>query len=258
VEGRDWIDRLPAALAAQALLLRRLLDAVERDERFRALELYGSLARGNADADSDVDVRLWIADERWEQTADEVVPLLRRLGDEFDVADEHYPTGRHVFVHYGDGTQIDAVARPAAEAKGRAPEAIALLDRDGLLAEPYERESLHVDEQQRRTWAFWGWLMLGHIDKYLRRGALWEGLDALGSARATLLWLHGADLGAPSPHLGATSIFDVPGADVPEGFAETYALPDADDVRRAARAVAHLLEEAHEPPPIAEWARGRL
>lgn len=65
VDGRDLIDALPAALAPQARLLRRLLDAVEPDERFRALELYGSLARGNADADSDVDVRLWVADERW-------------------------------------------------------------------------------------------------------------------------------------------------------------------------------------------------
>jgi predicted nucleotidyltransferase len=65
------------------------VDAVDRDERFRALEVFGSLARGNADADSDVDVRLWVANERWDETADDVAPLLRGLGDALDVGEEH-------------------------------------------------------------------------------------------------------------------------------------------------------------------------
>jgi predicted nucleotidyltransferase len=258
VDARHWIDQLPLALRTQARLLHRLVDAVERDERFLALEVYGSLARGNADPDSDVDVRLWVPDERWAETADDVVPLLRSLGDDLDVNEDHYPTGRHVVVHYRDGTQIDAVARLASEAKGRVSTRIALLDREGLLTELVDEPVHHVDERQRRAWAFRGWLLLGQVDKHLRRGALWEALDALEGARAALVRLHASGLGVPDPELGAASIFDIPGADVPDGYATTYALPDSEEIRTAARAVARLLQEAHEPPPIAEWARRRL
>ena len=258
MDARSWIDELPVGLRPQARLLHRLVEAVERDERFRALEVYGSLARGNADPNSDVDVRLWVADERWGETADHVVPLLSGLGDVLDVGEERYPTGRHVVVQYRDGTRIDAVARLTADVKGRVSTRIALLDRDGLLTEPHDESAGHVDERQRRAWAFWGWLQLGHVDKHLRRGALWEALDALGDARATVLWLHASGLGAPDPTLGAASIFDVPDADVPEGYARTYALPDSDDIRTAARATSRLLQEAYEPPPIAGWVRLQL
>lgn len=257
MESRRWIDELPVGLRLQARLLHRLVDAVERDERFRALEVYGSLARGNADPNSDVDVRLWVADERWSETADDIVPLLSDLGDVLDLGEEHYPTGRHLVVQYRDGTQIDAVARLTADAKGRVSTRIALIDRDGLLADLQEPTG-SVDERQRRAWAFWGWLQLGHVDKHLRRGALWEALDALGRARENMLWLHASGLGIPDPTLGAASIFDVPEADVPSGYANTYAIPEPDGIRTAARATAHLLQEAYEPPPIAEWARRKL
>jgi hypothetical protein len=126
VDGRAWIDELPASVAPRARVLRRLLDAVEADERFRALELQCSLARGNADELSDLDLRL-----------------------------------------------------------------------------------------------------------------------------------HAACLGAPYPEFGVTSILDVHGADVPSGLAGTYARADADDVRRAALALARLLED-YDPPPLAAWARERL
>lgn len=49
-----WIESLPAELAPHAGLLARLLDALERDERYRALELQCSVARGTADALSDL------------------------------------------------------------------------------------------------------------------------------------------------------------------------------------------------------------
>jgi hypothetical protein len=64
VEGRDRVEAL--GLASQRELLLSLLDAVEGDARFRALEVGCSLGRGNADQFSDVDVGLWIDDAWWD------------------------------------------------------------------------------------------------------------------------------------------------------------------------------------------------
>lgn len=55
LDGRAWIDLLPQRVAPQAALLMRLLEAVEADQRVRALEIKGSMARGTADEYSDLD-----------------------------------------------------------------------------------------------------------------------------------------------------------------------------------------------------------
>jgi hypothetical protein len=56
VEGREWIEALPASLERQAALLSRLLDLAEADRRFRAFEIQCSIARGAGDELSDLDV----------------------------------------------------------------------------------------------------------------------------------------------------------------------------------------------------------
>lgn len=257
IDGRAWIERLPSTLSVQAELLRALLDAVERDGRLRALELQCSLARGNADPLSDLDVGIWIADDAWDGAADAVVALLRGLGDAVDTFVQSDPPGPWVVVHYATGVEIDASALRASEAKGRAPDAVVLLDRDGLLAAPYEPRSYRADAARLSEWSFLAWFDLGNIAKYLDRGALWEALWRLENVRTNVARLHAARLGVPYPEFGVTSVFDVDGADVPEGFGETYARPDIADVRRAALACVRLLD-AFDPPPLAPWVRGRL
>jgi len=54
--------RLPDRLARHRSLLLHLLEEVEADARWRFLELSCSLARGNADELSDVDVGLGAAE----------------------------------------------------------------------------------------------------------------------------------------------------------------------------------------------------
>jgi hypothetical protein len=257
VDGRAWIDRLPARLARQAELLRRLLDAVEPDERFRALELQCSLGRGNADELSDLDAGLWIADAAWEDAAPDAIALLRGLDEVVDSFVDANPPGPWIVVHYASGIEIDAVARRASQAKGRVPDSVVLLDRDELLAAPHEPPSYRADEARLEEWRFLAWFDLGNIAKYLDRRALWEALWRLENVRMNVARLHAARLGVPYPEFGVTSIFDVDGADVPAGFGDTYAQPDLDDVRRAALACARLLDE-FDPPPLAAWVRERL
>lgn len=84
VEGREWIEALPASLERQAALLSRLLDLAEADRRFRAFEIQCSIARGAGDELSDLDVGYLLADDGFEETAAELPARLAELG----------PTGR--------------------------------------------------------------------------------------------------------------------------------------------------------------------
>jgi hypothetical protein len=256
VDGRAWIDGLSPELARQAAILRGLLDAVERDERFRAFAVGCSIGRGNADALSDVDVGLWIADDDWNDALAGLEPLLNGLGPVLDVFATDRPWGRWFFVEYDDGAQLDFAAQRASTAKGHLPDTVALLDRDGLLAPRYEPPSYRADADALREWNFDAWFALANLDKYLRRGSLWEARASLEEARRSLLSLHAAAHGVPSPVFGLSSILDsdVP---LPHGLEQTLAGLDAAEIRSAALALADLLDE-HDPPPLAERVRARL
>jgi hypothetical protein len=236
-------------LAPQRELLLSLFDAVEADTRFRALEVGCSLGRGNADELSDVDVGLWIDDERWDDALDDLEPLLRRLAATVDAVGFDAPWGRWFFAQYADGRQLDVAAQRASTAQGRPPDAIVLFDRDGIL----EARAAKKVVDRRAEWAFLAWFELGNIPKYIARGSRWEALSALEQARSEFLRLHAANIGAANPEFGVTSIFDTPDGDVPPRLAQTYPRPDVDGIHEAARVLAELLTDAWERPPLAEW-----
>jgi len=252
VEGRDWVTALE--LAPQRDLLLSLLDAVEGDMRFRALEVGCSLGRGNADEFSDVDVGLWIDDEWWDAALSELESLLRQLAGTVDVVGFDAPWGRWFFAQYADGRQLDVAAQRASTAQRRPPDSIVLFDRDGIL----EARAVTKPVDRRAEWAFLAWFELGNVPKYIGRGSVWEALGALEQARAEFLRLYAATIGAANPEFGVTSVFDAPGGDVPPRLAETYPSPDVDSIRAAARILAGLLTDAWERPPLAEWVERKL
>jgi hypothetical protein len=252
VEGRDWVEALEQA--PQRELLLSLLDAVEADTRFRALEVGCSLARGNADELSDVDVGLWIDDEWWDAALDDLEPLLRRLARTVDAVGFDAPWGRWFFAQYADGRQLDVAAQRASTAQLRPPESIVLFDRDGILEARAPRKPV----DRRAEWAFLAWFELGNVPKYIARGSVWEALGALEQARSEFLRLYAAIIGGSDPQYGVTSIFDAPGGDVPPRLAETYPRPDVDEIREAARVLVGLLTDAWERPPLAQWVETAL
>jgi hypothetical protein len=252
VEGRDWVGALE--LAPQRELLLSLLDAVESDTRFRALEVGCSLGRGNADEFSDVDVGLWIDDQWWDAALNDIEPLLRQLASTVDAVGFDAPWGRWFFAQYADGSQLDVAARRASTAQRRPPDSIVLFDRDGIL----EARAARKPVDRRAEWAFLAWFELGNVPKYVARASVWEALGALEQARSEFLRLYAANIGAANPEFGVTSIFDLPGGDVPPGLAETYPSPDVDEIREAARVLAGLLTDAWERPPLAEWVEPEL
>ena len=252
MEGRDWVEALE--LAPQRELLRSLLDAVEADPRFRAVEVGCSLGRGNADEFSDVDVGLWIADEWWDKVLVDLESLLRQLGDAVDAAGFDAPWGRWFFAQYADGCQLDVAAQRASAALRRPPDSVVLLDRDRIL----EVRTAKKSGDRRAEWAFLAWFELGNVPKYIARGSVWEALGALEQARSEFLRLYAANSGSAQPEFGITSIFDVPGGHVPPRLAETYARPDVDEIREAARVLSGLVSDAWERPPLAEWVEPKL
>jgi hypothetical protein len=182
--------------------------------------------------------------------------LLRGLGATVDVLEQPDQERPYFFAQYEDGSQLDLVVLPASRSQGRAPQAVVLLDRDGIFLRPWEPRSLHVQPGELREWAFLAWLALANLTKYLRRGSLWEARAQLEEARTQLLRLHAARLGIAYPGFGLTSILDAE-APLPDGLEATLAGLDEAELRRAAGALADLLDE-HEPPPLADFVRARL
>lgn len=248
---REWIGRLPRAVAAQAAVLSRLLDVVEVDPRIRALELRGSMARGAADEHSDLDIRVWIADDEYGAALDGLPSLVRAVGETLDVLFETRGSP-FLFVQFADGVQLELSTRRVSEAKGRLAGHVVLLDRDGLLRQPCEPPP----PWDIGLWSGWAWMHLYDVDKYLRRGSLWEALIALEEARGLLLRHHAAESGMPDPELGLTSILDF-GGSLPARLDETVAGLEAGELRWAARVCAELLA-SYGRRPFAEFVLARL
>lgn len=249
--ARDWIGSLPAAVAPQAAVLLRLLEAAKADPRIRALQVRGSLPRGTADEHSDLDMLLRIRDDDYDGTLADMPSLVRSLGPTVDILFET-PGSPFLFAQYADGVQLELSCRRASEAEGLAPGVVALLDRDGLLAQPGDPD----EPWDRELWLGWAWMALSQVVKYLRRDSLWEALTALEKARSLLLRHHAALSWTQEPELGITSIVD-DGATLPERLDETVARLDPDEIRRAARACAEILA-AYEQRPFGELVLAQL
>jgi len=251
LDPRAWIDRLPERVAPQAAVLGRLLDAVEADPRIWALELKGSVARGTADEPSDLDTRVLVGDEAYDGVLADLPALVRNIGPTIDILFER-PGSPFLFVQFANGVQLELPARRTSESWGRRPGWVVLLDRDGLLEHECETEP----PWQVDVWAGWAWMRLYDLDKYLRRGSLWEALVKLEEARAFLVRHHAAQTGVPEPEFGVTSIVDF-GGSLPPRLEETVAALDDADLRRAAYVCAELLAES-DPRPFADFVLARL
>jgi predicted nucleotidyltransferase len=75
------LDRMAAMPPGYADLLASAVAIAEADERIEAMWVGGSVARGVADAGSDLDLMVAVADEAFEDFADDAVAWLRGVGD---------------------------------------------------------------------------------------------------------------------------------------------------------------------------------
>jgi hypothetical protein len=101
-----------------------------------------------------------------------------------------------------------------------------------------------VTAEQVREWAFHGWCALIDLDKYLRRGSLWEAHYRLNEARDQIWALWAAATGAIYPWHGLSQVLNNDPDRLPPGIEETVAGLDSADLRRAATASVTVLTHA--------------
>jgi hypothetical protein len=263
-DGRAWLAALPGELRAQRQLMAGLLDYCEATPSVTSLLVGCSLGRGAADALSDIDGALGVRAESGDAGAAKVeaaeagvVAALPDLGSLVDVLRHRYGPAdrfiRRIFAQFGDRSQLDLTVMADAEIRGGAavrPDAVWLYDTASQPAEPAPAEAGRPGEpgpgyavtgEQIREWAFLGWCALIDLDKYLRRGSLWEAHNRLHHARDHIWALWAAATGALYPWHGLSQVLDNDPGNLPPGIDATVAGLDAVGLRRAAAASAALL-----------------
>jgi hypothetical protein len=245
-------------------VIARLLDVMEADERWRLLELSCSLARGVGDEASDIDVGLGTTKAAWDEIMRGLPTLVGQLGTPVAMLQHPVGTGsayQRVFVQYDDGVQLDSVIFVASARPGLPPDAVALLDRDGVLGVPWEPPVYRAQTEANSDWAFLGWVALSNVGKYCGRGSLWEALAQLEQARTMVwrLWASQHQVGYPV--FGLTSVLDAPKIGVPPGVEKTIAGLDREEITAAALQLADVLQhvagEFH-PRQLADFVRSQL
>lgn len=264
--GRAWLLALPDELAAQRHLMAGLLDYCETARSVTSLLVGCSLGRGAADALSDIDAALGVAADPGDAGAQrvravegEVVAALPGFGPLIDVLRHQYGSAdrfiRRIFAQFADGTQLDLTVMADTEIRlgGSArPDFVWLYNAAGQPDLPAPGGTRQADGhapayavtgEQIREWAFLGWCALIDLDKYLRRGSLWEAHNRLHEARHHIWALWAAATGALYPWHGLSQVLDHDPGNLPPGIDATVAGLDTAALRRAAHASADLLTE---------------
>lgn len=240
-----WVRALERRLPSQGRLLSALVSAVKSDPTWEWLELSCSIARGEGDEESDLDVGLgYVGDDSPDPAW--VTAMVESLGPLVDVSVQPWEQWHRWWAQYADGGQLDLVMLPADLRPGRAPQSVVLLDRADRLGSTFTPGSWQASPDSCEGWLFDGWEALSNVAKYLRRGSLHEAFDQLSRARADVFRLWAAGEGIPYPTFGVTSLLDEPGATLPPAIKSTYALPEAAPLLAAALALTDLLPAAAE------------
>lgn len=251
IAGRAWLAALPDEVAAQRRMMTELVDRCEKWPLVKSFVVGCSLGRGAGDALSDIDGALGVDPADVIAMEETLVATLPELGTVVDVL--RHPGGpdrqwRRVFAQFDDGVQLDLpVVHEASVVErldnGGAPDFVVLYKKAPDVTVP---AAYDVSAAQIREWAFLGWCALIDLDKYLRRGSLWEAHNRLHEARHQIWGLWAATHGAMYPWHGLSQVLDHDPSNLPPGIESTVAGLDAADLSRAARATAAILTEVSE------------
>lgn len=191
--GTGCVSAMPELrdLPQQAAVLRRAVEYFERDERVTALVLSGSLASGEADRWSDVDLYI-VADEHFDAVFSERQHAAAGVGEpmaQFTVLGRPGQSSDHI-VLYSDLVKLDLMYYRASELEPHRRWANALVLKDvwGALSKVKERSRrvavapLSDDELLRLDQQFWVWTW--YTFGKIMRGEHWEALNALHEIRS--------------------------------------------------------------------------
>jgi hypothetical protein len=241
----DWLRALPTELAAQRDVMRGLVEQAKANDRIRVVVVGCSIGRGNADALSDIDAWVGVAEEGdWRASLPSIDSAFAALAP---IVDRHHqfitdPKGksyRHTFIQYENGVQVDLAVSPTFAERRPDRDWVVLYDPDGrVTGEPEKRDPTAEDV---RGWMFNGLVRLSGTAKYLSRGSLWEAHLVLEAARGDLWRLWAVVIGAPDPQYGLTAVLDVPHPKLLAGIERTVAPLDRAKLLDASIACLDLL-----------------
>lgn len=156
-------------------MVSRFTEACSADDRIVAALLAGSLAQGEADAYSDIDLCAITTDDGFESVLAERETLIRRLGVPLFI--ETFGHDRNVHFILEDGAECELLLEPE-RALGRLDVGPfeALVDKRGILAGarfPFAAPDPAEQRERLRELLTWFWHDLSHLVAALGRDDLW-------------------------------------------------------------------------------------
>jgi predicted nucleotidyltransferase len=156
------------------VIINRFVAACQADERVVAATLYGSYARGAADAYSDLDLGLLTTNAAYEDFVAGREAFIRLLGEPVFLEDFDLP--HIVFCIFSDGTEVElSLGHESHFNHDHGPYTV-LLDKKNILAGAvFARHQPALAEQREtlRRLVSWFWHDLSHCIAALGRGQLW-------------------------------------------------------------------------------------
>ena len=153
----------------------RFVAACQADERVVAATLYGSHARGEADAYSDLDLGLITTDEAYEDFVAGREAFVRLLGDVLFLED--FGSTATVFFVLSDGTEGElSIGRESQFDQMHDDPYQVLLDKKNILAGVVFPRHVPAEGEQTETLrrlVYWFWHDLSHFITAMGRGQLW-------------------------------------------------------------------------------------
>jgi predicted nucleotidyltransferase len=167
------------------IVMHRFVAACQADERVVAATLYGSYARGAADAYSDLDLGLITTDAAYEDFVAGREAFIRLLGEPLLLEDFDLPN--LVFCIFPDGTEVElALGRESQFNLNQGGPYRVLLDKKDLLVGAvfprYQPAPAEQSETLRRL-VYWFWHDLSHFIAAMGRGQLWWAYGQLEALR---------------------------------------------------------------------------
>src|SRR2546427_11631970 len=167
------------------VVIIRFIAVCQADERIVAATLYGSYARGAADAYSCLDLGLLTIDEAYEDFCAGREAFIRLLGEPLFLEDFDLPN--MVFFIFPDGTEVElSLGRESQFNHNHDGPYRVLLDKKNILAGavfPRHQPTQTEQGETLRRLVYWFWHDLSHFIAALGRGQLWWAYGQLEELR---------------------------------------------------------------------------
>lgn len=169
----DW-QEIPF-LPHHRQIVERFLSACREDERIVAAVLYGSYAKGTADAHSDLDLGLVTTEDTYADVVAARQEFARTLDEPLLLED--FDLAGILFAIFRNGTEAEIYFSSESDLAARLDRPfVPLLDKKGILARdvsPHDKPEYAGAPEKLRRQIYWFWHDMGHFLTAMGRRQLW-------------------------------------------------------------------------------------